>query len=255
MRPSLPDVIQIAREAGKIILHHYQSPAIQVSHKEDHSPLTIADQESDQWIQAELSRLTPSIPILSEESAIPPYEERKSWKKFWLVDPLDGTREFLKRNGEFTVNIALIEEGVSVLGVIFVPFQDLLYFGEQGSGAWKQVGEEEPQRISFQKADPSKPLTVVISRSHISPQEEAFLKTLSIGETLRIGSSLKFGLLAEGVADVYPRNGPTMEWDVAAGDCLYRAAAKGDYISPPFTYNKPDLRNDSFVLGMEASDL
>lgn len=253
MTPPLPDVIRIAREAGKIILKHYQSPDLDVLHKEDHSPLTIADKESDYWIRTELSQLTPSIPILSEESAIPPYEERKSWKEFWLVDPLDGTREFLKRNGEFTVNIALVREGVPVLGVIFAPVQALLYFGEQGSGAWKQVGEEEPKKIAFQKADPSKPLVVAVSRSHISPREEAFLQKLSIREILRVGSSLKFGLLAEGVAQVYPRNGPTMEWDVAAGDCLYRAAAKGDYVSPPFTYNKPDLRNDSFVLGMDAA--
>jgi len=253
MNPPLPDVVQIAREAGKIILKHYQSPDLTVAHKEDQSPLTIADQESDQWIRTKLSQLTPSIPILSEESPIPPYEERKSWKKFWLVDPLDGTREFLKRNGEFTVNIALIEEGEPTLGVIFAPVPTHLYFGEKGAGAWKQVGEETPHRIFFQKADPSQPLTVAVSRSHISPREEAFLQRLSIRETLRIGSSLKFCLLAEGKAQVYPRNGPTMEWDVAAGDCLYRAAAKGDYVSPPFTYNKPDLRNDSFVLGMDAA--
>ncbi len=254
MAPPLSEILRIARGAGEIIMGHYRTPDISVIRKEDDSPLTIADRESDEWIRRELSGLDPDIPILSEESALPPHLERKEWSRFWLVDPLDGTKEFLKKNGEFTVNIALIEEGEPVLGVILAPDKSLLYYAQKNEGAWKQVGEDEPRKISFRKAERSDPLTVVVSRSHLSPREEAFLETLSIRETLRVGSALKFGMLAEGAADVYPRHGPTMEWDVGAGDCIYRAAAEGEFVPPPFTYNKPDLRNGSFVLGLDQDE-
>ncbi len=252
MSTLLPEVLRIARGAGEIILKHYRLPDLDVVRKDDNSPLTIADRLSDQWISTELSRLAPSIPVLSEESPVPGYPERQGWDRFWLVDPLDGTKEFLKQNGEFTVNIALIEGGESVLGVILAPDKSALYYGTREDGAWKQTGDASPQRISFRQAGKTEALRVVVSRSHLSPKEEGFLESLNVRETIRMGSSLKFGLLAEGTADVYPRHGPTMEWDVAAGDALYRAAAQGEFVPPPFRYNKPDLRNDSFVVGLDA---
>jgi 3'(2'), 5'-bisphosphate nucleotidase len=238
----------IARRAGAAILQHY-SPATTSVAKSDGSPLTLADSAAESVIVDELRRWDPSIPLISEESEPAPYDERRRWHRFWLVDPLDGTKEFLSHNGEFTVNIALIEGGEPVLGVVYAPALDAMYLAAKGAGAWRTTADGATVRIEHGPPAPDQPLTIVESRSHGSPELEAYLRTIPVGRRVRLGSSLKFCRVAEGAVHLYPRLGPTMEWDVAAGDCIYRnAAAHGQHASP-LTYNKADLRNTSFVLG------
>ena len=205
---------------------------------------------SERVIRADLQRLDPATPYLSEESSLPAYDERRGWRRFWLVDPLDGTKEFLRRTDEFTVNIALIEDGEPVLGVIAAPALRVCYSAAKGQGAWKQLDGQPPQRLVSRVADPTQPLRIVESRSHPGPELETFLERYEVTERLKIGSSLKFCLLAEGVADIYPRLSPTMEWDVGAGDCIYRHSAEGEPHPSPLTYNKSSLKNDYFVLGL-----
>ena len=249
-----------ALEAGRAIMEIYDDPAAdwQVERKADNSPLTLADRRAHAVIAAALAA-TP-YPLLSEEGAHAPYEERRGWDTLWVVDPLDGTKEFIKRNGEFTVNIALVRQGVPVLGVVFAPAKGLLYWGGP-DGAFRagvDAGSVEAagaQRLPLDGAREGRPYTVVASRSHLSPETEAFIarRRDEHGEVaLRpAGSSLKICLVAEGTADVYPRLAPTMEWDTAAGDAVARAAGRGvtDVGSgAPLTYNKPDLHNPYFVV-------
>jgi len=218
--------------------------------KDDKSPLTAADKASHNMIVAGLEAHFPDIPILSEEGADIPYSERKNWTHFWLVDPLDGTKEFIKRNGEFTVNIALIGNNSPVMGVVYVPAQDKLYYGTADEGAFVRKGEESPVPIHVRKADPEAGLTVVMSRSHPSPELEDYLKNIKIAEALPVGSSLKLCVVAEGRADLYPRLGPTMEWDTAAGHAVVEAAG-GQLNTPegqPLRYNKENLLNPHFVV-------
>jgi 3'(2'), 5'-bisphosphate nucleotidase len=244
-------IIKTAREAGEKILTYY-SDDVEVYHKEDDSPLTQADLASQKVILKALSGIDPDTPVISEEAELPPYERRKDWKRFWLVDPLDGTKEFIKRNGEFTVNIALIEHGEPVLGVLYIPAKDQLYYAQEGEGSFRKQGKEQAARIFSSSADKSRPLKVAVSRSHRSDSLENNLNEqgIRVEEFLSAGSSLKFCLVAEGKADIYPRTGPTMEWDVGAGDCIYRNSVKnGDHHSP-LRYNKPDLRNEGFIIGL-----
>lgn len=246
----LPAVRALAREGGAAAMRVYDSPgALDVTRKADRSPLTLADRESHRIIVRGLAALDPSTPVISEEGEIPPFAERRGWRRFWLVDPLDGTKEFIARNGEFTVNIALIENGEPVLGVVFAPALDLLYFARRGGGAWKQEHGGAPTRIRSSEPSAGAPRTVVESRSHPSPELESFLAGIDVGRRVAVGSSLKFCWVAEGRADLYPRFGPTMEWDVAAGDCIYRNAGRDGFNASPLAYNKPDLRNDHFVIG------
>jgi len=193
------------------------------------------------------------IPILSEEGSHLPYEERKKWKRLWVVDPLDGTKEFIKKNGEFTVNIALVDEGTPVLGVIYIPVTGVLYYGIVGEGAWKETPRtierlpiEEVGRGSF---------VIVASRSHMTPETEAYVEEVrrnhSQVELISSGSSIKICLVAEGSADAYPRFAPTMEWDTAAGDAIARAAGKKVIdvrTGSPLVYNKEDLHNPWFLV-------
>ncbi len=188
--------------------------------------------------------------MISEEGEAAPAEQRSSWDRFWLVDPLDGTKEFIKRRDEFTVNVGLIEGGEPVIGVVLAPALDLLYWAVKGGGAWRQQGPAPAERIVSRPAAPGTPLTVVESLSHPSPELEEFLKTIPVARRVKAGSSLKFCWVADGRADVYPRLGPTMEWDVAAGDCVYRQSGERGERPSPLTYNKPDLRNPSFVIGL-----
>jgi 3'(2'), 5'-bisphosphate nucleotidase len=246
----LERVVRIARDAGGAILEHYHQDAV-AEVKEDRTPITAADRAAHRLIMDALAAWNPSVPVISEEGAIPPFGERSAWERFWLVDPLDGTKEFLKRNGEFTVNIALIEHGAPVLGVVFAPALDLMYFAGRGLGAWKQHGHSAPERIVSRPPAPGAALTIVESRSHPSEALEAYLRTITVGRRIQAGSSLKFCWVAEGKADLYPRLGPTMEWDVAAGDCVLRNSAEVGERSSPLTYNGPELRNDSFVIGLE----
>ncbi len=249
---SLARLREIATRAGAAILEHY-APGAESAAKVDGSPITLADSAAQQLIVEELDRWDSTVPIISEEADSAPYEERRHWRRFWLVDPLDGTKEFLSHNGEFTVNIALIEDGEPVLGVVYAPALDLMYTAAKGLGAWRTGSDGTLVRIFHLPPEPDRPLVVIESRSHGSPALEAYLRTISVGERVQLGSSLKFCRVAEGGADIYPRLGPTMEWDVAAGDCVYRNSAPEGQHPSPLTYNKPELRNGPFVLGAAAS--
>lgn len=255
------ECVTIAREAGDAILTIYNT-GFNVEEKEDNSPLTDADLASHNLILQRLSELTPDIPILSEESAKLSFAERSSWETYWLVDPLDGTREFVKRNGEFTVNIALIHQHQSIIGVINVPVLDVDYYAWQGGGCYKAEQKGEARKISVKKLDNS-PLIIAGSRSHGSEMMQRYIAQLGAdhgGEpkTLSMGSSLKFCLVAEGRADLYPRLGLTSEWDTAAAHCIVVQA--GGYITKtdmsPLEYNTKDslLNPFFFVFGDDSRD-
>jgi 3'(2'), 5'-bisphosphate nucleotidase len=214
-------LMPIVARAGSAIMQIYDQ-GFTVQRKEDNSPLTQADLESQRIIIEALTELTPDIPILSEESAQAPWSERQSWRELWVVDPLDGTREFVKRNGEFTVNIALVVEHEPLLGIVTAPAKQLCYWGASGVGAFSE--HRGAPRVPIHTATPSQPLRVVGSRSHASAKTAAYLTRLAPHVVTGIGSSLKFCLIAEGKADLYPRFGPTSEWDTAAGQALLEAA-------------------------------
>jgi 3'(2'), 5'-bisphosphate nucleotidase len=214
-------MVPVAARAAAAIMAVYGG-AFTVERKLDDSPLTRADIESQCIILEGIATLTPGVPVLAEESAQAPWAERRTWRELWVVDPLDGTREFVKRNGQFTINIALVVDHEPVLGLIAVPTQDLVYVGAAGSGAYRQLADGTRSRI--QVAPPAVPLRVVGSRSHQSPELAAYLAHLPQHHVLGVGSALKFCLLAEGNADLYPRFGPTSEWDTAAGQALLEAA-------------------------------
>jgi 3'(2'), 5'-bisphosphate nucleotidase len=248
MEVSLDVINKIAIKAGEEILKIYLNEDLfnVVDYKSDDSPLTLADKESNDVIEAELIKHYPHIPILSEEGADIPFEERKNWKTFWLVDPLDGTKEFIKRNGEFTVNIALIENNKPILGVIYTPVTGELYFASKEKGAFKSV---DGNTKTLKTNDRTKQLTAVGSRSHASVEDDKVLSKYDVVEKVSIGSSLKFCLLAESKADIYYRHGPTMEWDTAAGQAIVECSGGMvlDNEGKSFTYNKESLRNGSFL--------
>ncbi len=243
-------VIALAREAGRATMAYYDGGAAEVREKDDRSPVTLADEVAHGILVDGLRRLDPDTPVVSEEAQAASWETRRGWRRFWLVDPLDGTKEFIKRRAEFTVNLGLIEDGEPVFGVVLAPALDLLYWAVKGGGAWREERSGPAERIYSAAAQPGTPLTVVESLSHPSPELEAYLTTIPVARRVKAGSSLKFCWVAEGRADVYPRLGPTMEWDVAAGDCVYRQSGRDGERPSPLTYNKPDLRNPSFVIGL-----
>lgn len=255
--------IELSIIAGNEILKVYSKEDFQVEEKTDQSPLTLADKKSHNIIVKGLK--SSEIPVLSEESHGINWEERKEWERYWLVDPLDGTKEFIKRNDEFTVNIALIEKGIPVMGVIYVPVFDVLYFALQDTGSFKiikpgNINAETSFDDLMKKAvklpafTQGSQLRVVASRSHISPETKLFIDGLDekYGEvkTVAAGSSLKLCLVAEGNAEIYPRMGPTMEWDIAAGHVIVTESGgsilKAD--NTDLVYNKPDLLNPWFVV-------
>ncbi len=268
------DILDLAIDAsvyaGREILRIYSDPSqdFGIEMKADNSPLTLADKASHECIIELLKPI--GYPILSEEGAQIPYEQRKDWHRLWIVDPLDGTKEFIKRNGEFTVNIALVEDGSPILGVILVPATGTLYSGIVGVGARRMEGirldgHDTPAirgRESLSSCSLPQPalpghtgLKVVASRSHMNPETEEFIDNLRkespAVDLVSKGSSLKLCLVAEGSADVYPRFAPTMEWDTAAGDAICRASGKQvlDYRTGlPLIYNKPDLHNPWFIV-------
>ena len=248
---TISEVNEVALCAAEVVLRHYRARDTWVREKPDGSPVTGVDLAAEAIIRDGLLRLDDTIPYLSEEHELPTYEVRRAWSRYWLVDPLDGTKEFIKRTDEFTVNIALIEDGEPVLGVVVAPASGLLYYARTGEGAWKREGDGEPQRLRSTLSDPSEPLRIVESRSHPSPALETFLEQLAIAERVKSGSSLKFCLVADGRADVYPRLGPTMEWDVAAGDCVYRNSGYPEPHPGTLLYNKPSLKNGNFVVGLK----
>ncbi len=250
MMPSsrLSAIVALAKEAGQAILREYDQAGEDVIFKPGGSPLTRADMASHHLILAGLQALTPALPVLSEESAAVPYEERRHWRAYWLVDPLDGTKEFLKRNGEFTVNIALVDESEPVLGVIYAPALDLAYFAFRSEGAFRQSPDENPVAIAVQNLRDAS-LKVVASRSHSTDGLNGDLKRLGECEYVKMGSSLKFCAVADGTAHLYVRRGPTMEWDTAAGQCIVEAAGGmvTDLQGKTLSYNKPNLLNPAFL--------
>jgi len=244
----LPAVLDIAHDAGRRILEIYESD-FAVEAKEDRSPLTEADMASHREIVAGLKRLTPDIPVLSEESGEIPYGQRRRWQEYWLVDPLDGTKEFIKRNGEFTVNIALIREGQPALGVVHVPVKDTDYFGAEGMGAYRRIGEAPAEAIRV-SALADGPIRVVGSRSHRGSSLDGYLSRLGDHEMVPMGSSLKLCLVAAGDADVYPRLGPTCEWDTAAAQGVVEAAGGQvvDLAGKPLRYNTKEAYLNPFFI-------
>ena len=244
------EIVAIAKRTGNAILEIYAAPVTTVQAKADLSPLTEADLASHRIICDSLARLTPDWPVLSEESADMPVAQRIAWKKYWLVDPLDGTKEFIKRNGEFTVNIALIENGVPILGVVYAPVLDVCYYAQHDAGAFVQRGTNAPQAIRVKTHIAGEVVKVVASRSHADARTEALLKQLENCETVSMGSSLKLCLVAEGAAHFYPRLGPTMEWDTAAAHAVVNEAG-GTVCNREFqelAYNKADLHNPEFFV-------
>ena len=247
---ALERLASIAAVAGEIVMTFYGTSA-GVDWKEDSSPVTSADRAAHARIVQELVDWDSGTPIISEEGALPPFDQRHEWKRFWLVDPLDGTKEFVLGNGEFTVNIALIVDGEPVLGVVGAPALNTIFLAARGCGSWRCVsgGAFEPLRGGAD-VNPRGAVRVVESRSHWSQELEAFLATLGQVERIKLGSSLKFCRIAEGTADLYPRFGRTMEWDVAAGDCVYRnSGPQGQQRSSPLIYNQPTLSTPGFVIG------
>jgi 3'(2'), 5'-bisphosphate nucleotidase len=241
----------IAREAGAVILEVYQrSESISVTHKDDASPLTEADLRANDLICRGLAGLPEAYPIISEENRLQPYEERARYHRCWLVDPLDGTKEFVKRNGEFTVNIALVEAGRPILGIIYVPVSGQLFAGCTGEGSYlEENGNRSPlQAASFSEQDAG--LRLVCSRSHLNEATQEQVARFREPELVSRGSSLKFMLLAQGLAHVYPRMAPTMEWDTAAAQIILEeagGAVLNAHSGQPLHYNKPDLLNPFFV--------
>lgn len=250
MQEWIEPVLQLARDAGAAIMQVYVQD-FAVEHKEDFSPLTAADMAAHHLIVAGLKTLTPAIPVLSEESASIDWAERRSWRRYWLVDPLDGTREFVKKNGEFTVNIALIEDGVPVFGVVYAPALEELHYGVRGVGAFVCDGASRVPIASRRPA--AAPLHVAASRSHMDPRSAAVIGRMGEVTLLGMGSSLKFCRMAEARLDVYPRFAPTSEWDTAAGQAVLEAAG-GVVLTldgQPLAYNSKDslLNPDFLALG------
>ena len=247
-RELLDSLRAIAREAGAAILAEYEDE-IAVRRKADRSPLTAADEAAHRTIVAGLEALEPRLPVLSEESAARDLEGRRAWREFWLVDPLDGTKEFIKRNGEFTVNIALIVDHKPVLGVVFAPALDELYSGVSGLGAWRVQQGRAPAEIRV-TAPAAQPLRVVGSRSHANPALARYVEMLGDHIIKPMGSSLKICLIAAGEADLYPRFGPTCEWDTAAAHAILASAGGSiiDFEGRPLRYNtKADVLNPHFI--------
>ena len=253
--------ITAAIKAGREILKIYNNSDFLVEKKADNSPLTAADKASHDEIEKQLR--STNIPILSEEGTEIAYNERKKWETFWLIDPLDGTKEFIKKNDEFTVNIALIKKGNPVMGIIFVPVLQVLYIGIKGEGAWKlktrniEVTFEEIKNKGQQLPEPNKNkiFSIVGSRSHMSKETEEYINELKKQheqiDIISRGSSLKICMVAEGLANEYPRFGPTMEWDTAAGHAIANAAGKKLWLtdlSDELNYNKENLLNPFFIV-------
>lgn len=247
-------LIRLSQRAGEAILAIYHTD-FSVQRKSDSSPLTEADMAAHNIIVNELESLTPDIPVLSEESAAIPFETRKSWTRYWLIDPLDGTKQFIKRNGEFTVNIALIDNHEPVLGIIHVPVTGLIYYGQKEQGAFKLTPDKKAEKIHV-KQQRRQPLLITGSRSHASDRLLSYLGRLGDHKITRMGSSLKSCLVAEGSADLYPRLGPTSEWDTAAAQAIVEAAGGQitDTKMQSLRYNtKASLLNPNFFVFGDSS--
>jgi 3'(2'), 5'-bisphosphate nucleotidase len=245
----VPQLVALAHRAGEAVMKFYYQEDLGVTYKDFDSPLTCADVASHHLIVEHLHTLTPNLPVLSEESQTVPYDERQAWRTFWLVDPLDGTKEFINRNGEFTVNIALVQNSRPILGVVHAPAMDVTYFAAEGVGAFKHMARTRTHAICVRRDEPAR-LKVVVSRSHPSKELDKLLLRIGPHECIGMGSSLKICLVAEGEAHLYPRLGPTMEWDTAAAQCIAEMAggAITDSAGQTLRYNKADLHNPDFIV-------
>jgi 3'(2'), 5'-bisphosphate nucleotidase len=241
------EVCELARQAGEKIMRFYQGGAA-VTWKKDASPLTAADSASHDFLMESLRSLTPEIPVISEESDEVINGVVAAGPSFWLVDPLDGTKEFIKGTNEFTVNVALIEEGRPVMGVVYAPALNLIYCGSRNCGSWRKSGDDPETSISVRHADVLR-MSVVASKDHAGPLVGAMLARLTSPHLQSMGSSLKFCLVAEGKADLYLRDLPTMEWDTAAAQCVVEAAGGGVYTldGKSLQYGKPTLKNSAIM--------
>ena len=249
-------IISLSKNAGEAVMDVYRQD-FEIEEKDDRSPLTIADKRSNDIIVEGLKKWYPEIPVVSEESKQIPYETRKGWDFFWMVDPLDGTKEFISRNGEFTINIALIRENVPVMGVVHIPATNVTYYATESSGSFKLLPDGKVKKLSNKYLHYSvrKNVVVIGSRSHQTEEVKQFVEQLKhqnkAVDFLPAGSSLKFCLVAEGAADVYPRFGPTMEWDTAAAHVIASEAGRkvlNTESRQPLQYNKEDLLNPWFVV-------
>lgn len=249
----IDSIISLAQESGRCILQLYSKSknGVFIKNKSDSSPLTLADIKSNEIITNGLTNFGYGYPILSEESRMINWKNRKLWNNYWLVDPLDGTKEFINMNDEFTVNIALIEAGIPIFGVVYAPALDLLYWGGEGHGAWFSAGEGKSTPISCKRHEQGECWKVVASRSHPSLDMANYLASLGDYELISMGSSLKICAVAKGDAHIYPRLGPTSEWDTAAAHAVVRAAG-GEIFSlngAPLRYNqKESLLNPHFIV-------
>ncbi|MEP7141315.1 MAG: 3'(2'),5'-bisphosphate nucleotidase CysQ [Ferruginibacter sp.] len=254
----IPYLLELAKQAaimaGKAIVEIYVSGDFGVEIKSDLSPLTLADKAAHEIIASNLE--ASGLPVLSEEGSSIGYEDRKNWEYLWLVDPLDGTKEFIKRSGEFTVNIALVHFNIPVAGVIFAPAMDILYYGSKETGVYKiEKGRQVqlssiPKKATIRELQQKEQITIAASKSHMNEKTSAFISQFHNAGLLSIGSSLKLMLLAEGTVDIYPRLAPTMEWDIAAGDGILRSLNRGVYetdLQTPLFYNKEELLNPPFI--------
>jgi 3'(2'), 5'-bisphosphate nucleotidase len=246
----IQNIVTLAKEAGNAIMQIYNQD-FEVEYKQDSSPLTLADKKSNDLIEDGLNQLSVNFPILSEEGKEVLYEDRKYWEYFWLVDPLDGTKEFVKKNGEFTVNIALIHKDTPVLGVVYAPALDVCYWAKQGEGAFK-----DGKKLPIKAVNKSNTYKIIASRSHMSNETQMFIDAIDTQkekELISIGSSLKICLVAEGEADIYPRLGPTMEWDTGAAHAVVIESGGSlqkykDGKRSKHKYNKVDLLNQWFLV-------
>ncbi|MCH8323445.1 MAG: 3'(2'),5'-bisphosphate nucleotidase CysQ [Proteobacteria bacterium] len=246
--PLLEGLIPVAVEAGAAIMEIFYQEDQGLSHKQDKSPVTRADEKAEEIILAALEKLAPGVQVVAEERAYRDGIPRHTGEEFFLVDPLDGTKEFLNKRDAFTVNIALIQKGRAVLGLVYAPARDALYYGDRDNGAYLIQKAGAPRPLKVRQADPSR-LTIVASLSHRNRETDDYLENYPGAELTSIGSSLKFCLVAEGKADLYPRLGPTMEWDTAAGQAVLEAAG-GSVLNPDgsrFLYHKPEFRNGYFI--------
>lgn len=250
----IAELLAATKRAGEVILEVYARD-FEVEYKGDDSPLTEADKAGNAVLMDFLKGSYPDIPIISEENKAEDYAVRKDWEQFWLVDPLDGTKEFIKKNGEFTVNVALIKKGVPILGVVYRPTTETFHLGIDGEGAWRIEGEEESLLEAQPHYSTLEKVRVVASRSHLTPEVEQFVADLKATgkevEFLSAGSSLKLCLVAEGAADVYPRFGPTMEWDTGAAHAVALAAGRqvnNRETGLALAYNKENLLNPYFIV-------
>ena len=244
-----PSLLTLARMAGAAVMAVYTRDDAGAQAKADGSPVTEADLAAHHVLVAGLSGLLPGCPVVSEEDAAS-HQHRRGQGRFWLIDPLDGTREFLARNGEFTVNVALVDEGRSVLGVVYAPAVDALYWGGPGWGAFRCVSGAT-QALQVRPALPGQALRVVASKSHLNDETRDFIGRLGVVQLVQAGSSLKFCRVAEGAAALYPRLAPTCEWDTAAAQAVLEGAGGGvhDLSGRPLRYGKPEVLNPSFVAG------